>query len=94
MTKNYNRSNIYCFFELSKHSQDEILQDITIEDAENTQYVILEEDGEETALPLDMFTRTEKNNFTHGIFSLSYFSGYFLTLSRCGTQAVIAYKYF
>lgn len=94
MTRNYNRTGIYSFYDLPQYLQDEILQDITIEDAENTQYVILEEDGEETALPLDMFTRTEKNNFTHGIFSLSYFSGYFLTLSRCGTQAVIAYKYF
>lgn len=93
MTKNYNRSNIYCFFELPQHSQAEILQDISIEDAENTQYVILEEDGEETALPLDMFMRTD-SNFTHGIFSLSYFSGYYITLSKCGTQAVIAYKYF
>lgn len=93
MTKNYNRSNIYCFFELPQHSQAEILQDISIEDAENTQYVILEDDGEETALPLDMFMRTD-GNFTHGIFSLSYFSGYYITLSKCGTQAVIAYKYF
>lgn len=93
MTRNYNRSNIYCFFELPQHSQAEILQDISIEDAENTQYVIFEEDGEETALPLDMFMRTG-SNFTHGIFSLSYFSGYYLTLSRCGTEGVIAYKYF
>lgn len=93
MTKNYNRSNIYCFFELTQHSQAEILQDISIEDAENTRYVILEEDGEETALPLDMFMRTD-GNFTHGIYGMSYFSGYYLTLSRCGTQAVIAYKYF
>ena len=93
MTKNYNRSNIYCFFELPQHSQAEILQDISIEDAENTQYVILEEDGEETALPLDMFMRTN-SNFTHGIFSLSYSSGSSLTLSRCATEGVIAYKYF
>lgn len=65
-----------------------------ISEAEEKSYVILKEDEEETALPLDMFIRTEKNNFTHGIYGLSYFSGYYLTLSRCGTEGVIAYKYF
>lgn len=94
MTKNYNRTGIFNFYELSKYQQAEILQDMEISEAEEKSYVILKEDEEETALPLDMFIRTEKNNFTHGIFSLSYFSGYFLTISRCGTEGVIAYKYF
>lgn len=94
MTANYNRTDIYNFYELPKYLQSEILQDMDETEAGEKNYVILEDDGHETALPLDMFVRTEKNNFTHGIFSLSYFSGYFLTLSRCNTQAVIAYKHF
>lgn len=94
MTRNYNRTGIFNFYELSQYQQAEILQDMEISEAEEKSYVILKEDEEETALPLDMFIRTEKNNFTHGIYGLSYFSGYYLTLSRCGTEGVIAYKYF
>lgn len=94
MTRNYNRTSIFNFYELSKYQQFEILQDMEESEAEEKSFVILKEDEEETVLPLDMFIRTEKNNFTHGIFSLSYFSGYFITLSKCGSQAVIAYKYF
>ena len=94
MTRNYNRTGIFNFNELSEKLQAEILEDKELSDAHSTSYVIIKEDGEKTALPLDMFMRTEKNNFTHAIFGLSYFSGYYLTLSRCGTQAVIAYKYF
>jgi hypothetical protein len=57
--------------------------------------VILKEDNEKTALPLDMFMRTERNNnFTHGIYGLSYFSCYCVTFDRFNTEAVISYKYF
>ena len=94
MTRNYNRSYIFSFNELPEQLQAEILEDRELSDAHSTSYVILKEDNEKTALPLDMFMRTEKNNFTHGIYGLSYFSGYYLTLSRCNTEAVISYKYF
>lgn len=94
MTRNYNRTGIFNFNELPQYLQAEILQDMELSDAHGTSYVILKEDGEKTALPLNMFERTEKNNFTHAIFGLSYFSGYYLTISRCGTQATIAYKHF
>jgi hypothetical protein len=95
MTRNYNRTEILSFFELSEREQSEVLNDFSMEisDAECTQYAIILENGQSTAIPLNMFMRTN-GNFTHGIFSDSYFSGYFLTLSKCGTQGVIAYKYF
>lgn len=94
MTRNYNRTGIFNFNELSEKLQAEILEDRELSDAHSTSYVIIKEDGEKTALPLDMFMRTEKNNFTHGIYGMTYFSGYYLTLSKCGTQGTIAYKYF
>ena len=95
MTRNYNRSHIFNFNELPEQLQTEILEDRELSDAHSTSYVILKEDSEETALPLDMFMKTERsNNFTHGIYGLSYFSGYYLTFSRCNTEAVISYKYF
>jgi hypothetical protein len=93
MTRNYNRSHIFNFNELPENLQAEILEDRELSDAHSTSYVILKEDGEKTALPLDMFMRTD-GNFTHGIYGLTYFSGYYLTLSRCNTEAVISYKYF
>ena len=94
MTRNYNRSYIFNFYELPENLQAKILEDRELSDAHSTSYVILKEDNEKTALPLDMFMRTDRNNFTHGIYGLSYFSGYYLTLSRCNTEAVISYKYF
>lgn len=94
MTRNYNRTLIYSFYDLPENLQEEILQDMEISDADSTSYVIVEDDEEKIPLGLDMFIRTEKNNFTHGIYGMSYFSGYYLTISKCGTEGVIAYKYF
>ena len=93
MTINYNRTNLYCFFELSDTQQAEILEkfNFSVSDAEDTLYIIFE--AEDMALPLSAFLKTG-GKFTHGIFSDSYFSGYFLTLSKCGTSGTIAYKYF
>jgi hypothetical protein len=94
MTRNYNRSHIFNFNELPEQLQAEILEDREESDAHSTSYVIIKEDDEKIPLPLDMFMRTDRNNFTHGIYGMSYFSGYYLTLSKCGTEGVIAYKYF
>ena len=93
MTRNYNRSHIFDFNELPDNLKAEILEDRELSDAHSTSYVILKEDGEKTALPLDMFMRTD-NNFTHGIYGLSYFSCYCVTFDRTNTEAVISYKYF
>jgi hypothetical protein len=96
MTRNYNRSLILSYYDLTEEQQNEVLSNFCFErsDAEQSNYVISKFKGEEIAVPLSVFIRTDKNNFTHGIFSESYFSGYFITLSKCNTEAVIAYKYF
>ena len=91
MTRNYNRTNFYLFFQLSEMQQTEVLNYLSPEEIENTLYAIDEENDK--AIPLSAFVRTD-GNFTHGIFSDSYFSGYFLTFSKCGTSGVLAYKYF
>lgn len=93
MTKSYNRTAIFNFNELPVNLQSEILEYMELSDAHSTGYVILKEKEEKTAIPLSMFIRTNNNNFTHAVYGLSYFSCYCLTLSRCGTEAVIAYKY-
>jgi hypothetical protein len=91
MTRNYNRTNFYLFFQLSETQQAEVLNIFSPDDAENTLYAIDEENDK--AIPLSAFIRTD-GNFTHGIFLDSYFSGYFLTFSKCGMNGVLAYKYF
>ena len=74
--------------------QAEILEDRELSEAHSTSYVILNMESYKTALPLDMFQRTARNNFTHGIYALSYFSCYCVTFDRTNTEAVISYKYF
>ncbi len=96
MTRNYNRSEILSYYELSDDQQQQVMNDFCDEliDLETFQFVISEFKDQKTAIPLGMFMRTYNNNFTHGIFSDSYFSGYFITLNRDHSEAVISYKYF
>jgi hypothetical protein len=56
--------------------------------AEESQYVVL---GEQ-ALPLHMFMN-QKVGPWDGVYGTSYFSAYFVKLSRCGTMAVVAERY-
>jgi hypothetical protein len=96
MTSHYNRSKIYSFSELPQHLQEDVDWGYS-SIKERLSYVVFryEEEGrvEEVALALDMFMKTD-SNFTHGIYSLGYWSGYYLTLSRDNSEAVIAYKHF
>lgn len=95
MTRSYNRSSIFDFNDLNETQQKWIL-DIyfdELSDAHSTGYVILLSNKNEP-LPLNMFMRTDNNNFTHGIYSTSAFDGYFVTLARDNDSAVIAHKYF
>lgn len=98
MTRNYNRSEILNFAELSEDLQKQVLDTYSFNDSEDIyydSYVVSIFDGQETALPLSMFIKTtDKNKFTHGIYSDSYFSGYFLTFDSSMSECVIAYKYF
>jgi hypothetical protein len=96
MTRNYNRSKVLNYFDLSDEQKEDAVNIycLTYEQAEGDLYVISKFKGKDEALPMSLFLRTYGNNFTHGVFSDSYFSGYCLTLSRCNTEAVIAYKYF
>lgn len=96
MTKNYNRSYLYSFEELTKDQQNQVLGNYfaDISAAMEDQFVISELENREEIIPLSMFIKTNGNKFSHGIFSDSYFSGYFITLNRFCDEAVIAYKYF
>ena len=96
MTSHYNRSKIYSFSELPQHLQEQVDWEYG-RIKEEFSYVVFkyEEEGrvEEVALALGMFMKAD-SNFTHGIYSLSYWSGYYLTFNRDNSEAVIAYKHF
>ena len=93
MTRNYSRTSPVCFNELTETQKAKVISNYGFEnsDCHQTSYVLL--NGE--ALPLNMFMKTDKgNNFTHGIYSLGVFAGYFITFSKDCQSCVIAYKYF
>lgn len=98
MNIKYNRSEILSFFELTEAQKEDVLScyynDET--EAENDSFVIFEAKRPEynAALPLSVFMRTDKKSIWDGIFGTSYFSAYFIKLSKCGTGAVVAEKCF
>lgn len=93
MTHYYNRSNVVSFYELSDKQQEAML-DYNGESATDDSYALINEKQGESALPLSAFIRTNNNKFTHGMYGLSAFSCYTITLSKCATQCVVAYKSF
>ena len=101
MTKpQYNRSEIYNFWDLSEEQQQEITEGDPeeMERAEENNYVIFTGNHPDTPqiLPLDMFLRTSftgRSRMWDGIYSTSYFSAYFIKLSNCGSMAVIAQRF-
>lgn len=91
MTKNYNRSEVYSYSELSADQQKTLLGLYDTEILQDANFVL---DAEGEALPLFNFMRTNNNKFTHGVYGLSAFSCYTATFSKCGSMATVAYKYF
>lgn len=90
MTSYYNRSEILSFWDLSDEQQIEALDSANDrEHAEERSYV--ECNGE--ILPLDMFIRSS-GKVWDGIYGQTAFSAYYIKLSKCGTGAVVGYRYF
>jgi hypothetical protein len=86
MTYFYDRSDIVSFYELTEDQQKENISLLDQQIAEDTSYVILKNE----ALPLCMFMRTN-SKFIHGVYVISNTSAYTVTLSRCNSEAVVAY---
>ena len=97
MRTNYNRSEVVNFYDLTEKQQQDVLdcyyQDQS--DAENDSFVIFESKNKEynAALPLSQFMRIDGKSIWDGVFGTSYFSAYFIKLSKCGSAAVIAEKF-
>lgn len=96
-TTKYNRSEIVSFFDLTERQQSDVMDCYYQEmsEAENDSFVIYEASKPEynAVLPLSQFMRTNKPSIWDGIYGTSYFSAYFIKISKCGTSAVIAEKF-
>ena len=92
----FNRSEIISYFELTDKQKSDVLDCYynEVSEAENDSFVIFESNKPENsaALPLSQFIRSN-GKLWDGIYGTSYFSAYFIKLSKCGTMAVVAEKY-
>jgi hypothetical protein len=88
MTTQFNRSEVLSFFDLTEDQQKDMVSAYDTELAQESQYVTL---GTQ-ALPLFMFMN-QKAGLWDGVYGTSYFSAYFIKLSRCGSMAVVAERY-
>jgi hypothetical protein len=55
-------------------------------------HFVPEPNTENAYIPLDMFVRTGQKIW-RGVYGMTYCSGFFVCLSSCGTEAVVASKY-
>jgi hypothetical protein len=93
-TSFYFRSPVLSFWDLSFEEQIKVGQEmdyLSPSELENESFVIDSERSE--ILPLSMFMRIDKPGIFCGVYGISAFSAYFIALSKCGEDAVIAYKY-
>ncbi len=96
MTSNYNRSEIYSFFDLSEEQQNEALNNSNDQEhAEERSYIIYKHKSGDQVLPLDMFIaiREGKPTVFHGIYAQDYFSAYFVKFNKSNDEALVAYRY-
>lgn len=86
----YNRSEVLSFYDLDYMNQAQLLN-IYGEDAIEYSYVEIEYlSGVREALPLSMFIKTDNKFKNHGYFTSSNTSAYCVTLSRCGSEAIVS----
>jgi len=93
-TSFYFRSPVLSFWDLSFDEQIKVGQEmdyLSPSELENESFVIDSERSE--ILPLSMFMRVDKPGIFCGVYGQTAFSAYFIAISKCGEDAVIAYKY-
>ena len=92
----YRRSDVLSYHDLTPTQQVNAVSNYFNNDtqAQQEQYVLAPDTdhGEHSPLPLCMFMRT-KSPVWDGVYGTSYFSAYFIKLSKCGTQAVVAERF-
>lgn len=86
-TSYYFRSPILNWHELSQEQQKEYSED----EFSESSFVFDEERND--LISLDEFMRIDRPGRFHGVFGQSYFSAYYIRISKCGSAAVVAYRY-
>lgn len=102
MTSTYNRSQIYDASELDNNQKAQVMNDFCFEESDfySASYAKFQPKNRSAEfIPLNMFIRTnlhgnKPNSFTHGVYGLSAFDGYFVTFNRSNDECVIAHKHF
>jgi hypothetical protein len=93
MTSAYVRSEILSYYDLDENLQAQIATDNDNDDNIFEDSYVIDPCDKNNVLPLSMFMKTENSKFTNGIYGISYFSAYTITLSRSNDCAVVAYKH-
>ena len=83
----YFRSPILSWYELSQEQQKEYPE----ADFSESSFVL--DDQRKDVLCLNGFLRIDRPGRFHGVFGQTYFSAYYIHLSKCGGSAVVAYRY-
>jgi len=91
-TAYYFRSPVLSWFDLSTEDQNEFADQFTEEEKEGGLFVF--DDLRKELFSLGNFLIIPKGRRYHGIFGQSYFSAYFVTLSKCSTEAIVSYCYY
>lgn len=86
----YFRSPILSWFDLYTEDQIEFSDQFTDEQKEG---LFIFDDLRNKLFSLDSFLTVPEEKRYHGVFPQSYFSAYFITFSRCGTEAIVSYRY-
>ena len=100
VTSNYNRSEILSFYDLNEDQKINVLDSMEEEQAENDSFVIFKGKKFIEVLPLSMFMKVNyglqvnnKPTLWDGVYSTSYFSAYFIKISKSGDMALVAEKF-
>jgi hypothetical protein len=94
-TAYYFRSEIMTFSELSDEQKLKVIADSSLdtEQLEEDSFVVNPSRKNEEILSLGMFMKLDKPGVWHGVFGQTNSSAYMISLSKCASEAVVAYKY-
>lgn len=90
-TAYYFRSPVLCWSDLSAKDQNQFADQFTEEEKEEGLFVF--DDLRKELFSLGNFLIIPKGKRYHGVFGQCYFSAYFVTLSKCSTEAIVSYCY-
>jgi len=86
----YFRSPVLSWHDLSTENQNKFDDEF---EHEQKQGLFVFDDLRNELFSLDSFLTVQGEKRYNGVFGQTYFSAYFITFSRCGTEAIVSYRY-